>query len=217
MPLCSQGADAKWRDATFFKERGVVLMTAGHLLVPPRLQYAALRSWERAAYDTEPSQREDLELNTVAQQLRRELYIALAHWLDVAVRLRRQRFGDMLRNKAKRTFRWSLSPILTALTHWHLYAVILRGLEAQMSRCFGTRSMRHAARALHVWRDHLEHTIAVESRPHGSTTVRRSKLHLVDLAGSERVGKSGASGTTLAEAKNINSSLFQLSLVIMAL
>ena len=66
-------------------------------------------------------------------------------------------------------------------------------------------------------RSHCIFTICVEARPHGSTTVRRSKLHLVDLAGSERVGKSGASGTTLSEAININSSLHFLEMVIMAL
>ena len=66
-------------------------------------------------------------------------------------------------------------------------------------------------------RSHCIFTVSVESRPHGSTTVRRSKLHLVDLAGSERVGKSGASGTTLNEAININSSLHFLEMVIMAL
>jgi kinesin family protein 6/9 len=66
-------------------------------------------------------------------------------------------------------------------------------------------------------RSHCIFTISIEARPSGSVVVRRSKLHLVDLAGSERVGKSGASGTTLTEAIHINSSLFQLELVIMAL
>ena len=66
-------------------------------------------------------------------------------------------------------------------------------------------------------RSHCIFTICVEARPHGSTTVRRSKLHLVDLAGSERVGKSGANGSQLTEAININSSLHFLEMVIMAL
>jgi kinesin family protein 6/9 len=66
-------------------------------------------------------------------------------------------------------------------------------------------------------RSHCIFTVTVEARPHGSTTVRRSKLHLVDLAGSERVGKSGASGSTLTEALNINGSLHFLELVILAL
>ena len=47
--------------------------------------------------------------------------------------------------------------------------------------------------------------------------IRRSKLHLVDLAGSERVGKTNSSGSVLTEAKYINTSLFFLEMVIVAL
>lgn len=42
-------------------------------------------------------------------------------------------------------------------------------------------------------------------------------LYLVDLAGSEKVGKTGASGQTLEEAKKINKSLSALGMVINAL
>jgi len=66
-------------------------------------------------------------------------------------------------------------------------------------------------------RSHCIFTLELESRPVGGSTVRRSKLHLVDLAGSERVAKTGASGTTLAEALCINSSLHFLEVVILAL
>ena len=51
----------------------------------------------------------------------------------------------------------------------------------------------------------------------GSDMIRRSKLHLVDLAGSERVGKTNSSGSILTEAKYINTSLFFLEMVIVAL
>lgn len=51
----------------------------------------------------------------------------------------------------------------------------------------------------------------------GSDKVRRSKLHLVDLAGSERVAKTNSSGSVLTEARHINSSLFYLEMVIVAL
>lgn len=43
------------------------------------------------------------------------------------------------------------------------------------------------------------------------------KLYLVDLAGSEKVAKTGAEGTVLDEAKNINKSLSALGNVINAL
>ena len=49
----------------------------------------------------------------------------------------------------------------------------------------------------------------------GSTKV--SKLNIADLAGSEKVEKTGASGTTLEEAKKINASLSALCNVIAAL
>ncbi|KAM3860776.1 kinesin-1 heavy chain-like [Diretmus argenteus] len=44
-----------------------------------------------------------------------------------------------------------------------------------------------------------------------------SKLYLVDLAGCEKVGKTGAEGTVLDEAKMINKSLSSLGIVISAL
>ena len=43
------------------------------------------------------------------------------------------------------------------------------------------------------------------------------KLYLVDLAGSEKIGKTGAQGQTLEEAKSINKSLTTLGKVIVAL
>jgi len=48
-------------------------------------------------------------------------------------------------------------------------------------------------------------------------SCKTAKLYLVDLAGSEMVGKTGASGKTLEEAKNINKSLTMLGRVINAL
>ncbi|XP_018647714.1 LOW QUALITY PROTEIN: putative krp3 [Schistosoma mansoni] len=66
-------------------------------------------------------------------------------------------------------------------------------------------------------RSHCIFTIHITSRPHGSSVIRRSKLHLVDLAGSERVYKCGLDGTLLTEAKYINLSLHYLEQVIIAL
>ncbi|KAJ9085257.1 hypothetical protein DSO57_1015849 [Entomophthora muscae] len=48
-------------------------------------------------------------------------------------------------------------------------------------------------------------------------SIKTGKLYLVDLAGSEKVGKTGASGQTLEEAKKINKSLSSLGMVINAL
>ncbi|GMI12711.1 hypothetical protein TrVE_jg1670 [Triparma verrucosa] len=66
-------------------------------------------------------------------------------------------------------------------------------------------------------RSHCIFTVSIEGRKQGSDTVTRSKLHLVDLAGSERVHKTSTTGQTLREAKHINSSLFYLEMVIVAL
>ena len=48
-------------------------------------------------------------------------------------------------------------------------------------------------------------------------TKLSGKLYLVDLAGSEKIGKTGAEGEVLEEAKNINKSLSALGNVISAL
>ena len=48
-------------------------------------------------------------------------------------------------------------------------------------------------------------------------SAKTGKLYLVDLAGSEKVGKTGAAGKRLEEAKNINKSLTTLGLVIFSL
>jgi kinesin family protein 5 len=50
-----------------------------------------------------------------------------------------------------------------------------------------------------------------------SGRTKHSRLFLVDLAGSEKVSKTGASGLRLEEAKNINSSLTTLGMVINSL
>ena len=58
-------------------------------------------------------------------------------------------------------------------------------------------------------------TITMNNQDDGS--VKTGKLYLVDLAGSEKIGKTGAQGQTLEEAKNINKSLTTLGKVIVAL
>ncbi len=66
-------------------------------------------------------------------------------------------------------------------------------------------------------RSHCIFILMIEGRKHGSDTVIRSKLNLVDLAGSERVHKTSSTGQTLREAQYINTSLFFLEMVIVAL
>ena len=66
-------------------------------------------------------------------------------------------------------------------------------------------------------RSHCIFTIVMEKRMAGADTVIRSKLNIVDLAGSERVSRTSSVGQTLKEAKYINSSLFFLEMVIVAL
>lgn len=46
---------------------------------------------------------------------------------------------------------------------------------------------------------------------------KNAKINLVDLAGSERIGKTGATGKVLEEAKKINMSLTTLGMVINAI
>jgi kinesin family protein 6/9 len=66
-------------------------------------------------------------------------------------------------------------------------------------------------------RSHCIFTIMLEKRQVGCDTVTRSKLNIVDLAGSERVSRTNSAGQILKEAKYINSSLFFLEMVIVAL
>eukprot|EP00979_Chaetoceros_neogracilis_P017568 scaffold10241_cov256-Chaetoceros_neogracile.AAC.24 len=80
------------------------------------------------------------------------------------------------------------------------------------SRAIGETEMNQSSS-----RSHCIFTIHVEKRQHGTDTVIRSKLNLVDLAGSERVHKTHSTGQTLKEAQYINTSLFFLEMVIVAL
>ena len=66
-------------------------------------------------------------------------------------------------------------------------------------------------------RSHSIFLINVKQENMATETKLSGKLYLVDLAGSEKVGKTGAEGETLEEAKNINKSLSALGNVISAL
>lgn len=66
-------------------------------------------------------------------------------------------------------------------------------------------------------RSHSIFVIEVTQKNVETGSARSGRLFLVDLAGSEKVGKTGASGQTLEEAKKINKSLSALGMVINAL
>nr|CAB3259108.1 kinesin heavy chain isoform 5C [Phallusia mammillata] len=69
----------------------------------------------------------------------------------------------------------------------------------------------------HSSRSHSIFLINVKQENTITETKLTGKLYLVDLAGSEKVGKTGAEGTVLDEARNINKSLSALGNVISAL
>ena len=66
-------------------------------------------------------------------------------------------------------------------------------------------------------RSHSIFVIEVAQKNVETGSAKSGRLFLVDLAGSEKVGKTGASGQTLEEAKKINKSLTSLGMVINAL
>ncbi|ORX97653.1 kinesin heavy chain [Basidiobolus meristosporus CBS 931.73] len=66
-------------------------------------------------------------------------------------------------------------------------------------------------------RSHSIFMIVINQKNLQDGSLKSGKLYLVDLAGSEKVGKTGASGQTLEEAKKINKSLTALGMVINAL
>ncbi|OMJ66985.1 hypothetical protein SteCoe_35983 [Stentor coeruleus] len=66
-------------------------------------------------------------------------------------------------------------------------------------------------------RSHTIFIITITQNNRINYSAKSGKLYLVDLAGSEKVGKTGAAGKRLEEAKNINKSLTTLGLVITAL
>lgn len=66
-------------------------------------------------------------------------------------------------------------------------------------------------------RSHSIVLITINQKNLETGSAKAGSLFLVDLAGSEKVGKTGASGQTLEEAKKINKSLSALGMVINAL
>lgn len=66
-------------------------------------------------------------------------------------------------------------------------------------------------------RSHSIFVISITQKNVETGSAKSGQLFLVDLAGSEKVGKTGATGQTLEEAKKINKSLSALGMVINSL
>lgn len=66
-------------------------------------------------------------------------------------------------------------------------------------------------------RSHSIFLISIVQKNIETGSQKTGNLYLVDLAGSEKIGKTGATGQTLEEAKKINKSLSALGMVINAL
>ncbi|KAK0715026.1 P-loop containing nucleoside triphosphate hydrolase protein [Lasiosphaeris hirsuta] len=66
-------------------------------------------------------------------------------------------------------------------------------------------------------RSHSIFVITITQKNVETGSAKSGQLFLVDLAGSEKIGKTGASGQTLEEAKKINKSLSALGMVINSL
>ncbi|TYJ55330.1 hypothetical protein B9479_003944 [Cryptococcus floricola] len=66
-------------------------------------------------------------------------------------------------------------------------------------------------------RSHSIFVVGIHQRNTETGSQKTGNLYLVDLAGSEKIGKTGATGQTLEEAKKINKSLSALGMVINSL
>ena len=84
--------------------------------------------------------------------------------------------------------------------------------EGKMNRHVSVTNMNE-----HSSRSHSVLMINIKQENTETEKKLNGKLYLVDLAGSEKVSKTGAEGSTLDEAKNINKSLSALGNVIAAL
>lgn len=90
-----------------------------------------------------------------------------------------------------------------------VYEVLRRGGQA---RAVAATNMNQESS-----RSHSIFVVTVGQKNVETGSAKSGQLFLVDLAGSEKVGKTGASGQTLEEAKKINKSLSALGMVINAL
>ncbi|KAL7796609.1 P-loop containing nucleoside triphosphate hydrolase protein [Trichoderma ceciliae] len=90
-----------------------------------------------------------------------------------------------------------------------VYEVMRRGGSARMVSATNMNAESSRSHSIFV--------VTITQKNVESGSAKSGQLFLVDLAGSEKVGKTGASGQTLEEAKKINKSLSALGMVINAL
>lgn len=98
-------------------------------------------------------------------------------------------------------------------------------VTSKLNRISCFKQLFFSPKNLHFFQDMNEHSsrshsvflINVKQENQETEKKLSGKLYLVDLAGSEKVSKTGAEGSVLEEAKNINKSLSALANVIAAL
>ena len=90
-----------------------------------------------------------------------------------------------------------------------VYEVMRRGAAARATAA--TNMNQESSRS------HSIFVLTITQKNVETGSAKSGQLFLVDLAGSEKVGKTGASGQTLEEAKKINKSLSALGMVINSL
>lgn len=126
---------------------------------------------------------------------------------------------DLLNPNSQKKIRIRNSPT-TGITLENLGVVCVGDeleVENVMSRGLNTRTIGRTNMNEVSSRSHLITLIQITQTDTIENNIKKGKLYLVDLAGSEKVGKTGAKGQRLEEAKLINKSLFTLGMVINAL
>ncbi|KAG0649108.1 Kinesin heavy chain [Hyphodiscus hymeniophilus] len=95
-----------------------------------------------------------------------------------------------------------------------IYVSSVQEVYEVMRRGGASRSVASTNMNAESSRSHSIFVITITQKNVETGSAKSGQLFLVDLAGSEKVGKTGASGQTLEEAKKINKSLSALGMVI---
>ncbi|KAF9436472.1 hypothetical protein BGZ76_003903 [Entomortierella beljakovae] len=100
---------------------------------------------------------------------------------------------------------------------FEVYVSAISEIHEVMRRGGNNRMVAYTNMNAESSRSHSIFVVTISQKNMVDGSVKSGKLYLVDLAGSEKVGKTGASGQTLEEAKKINKSLSALGMVINSL